>query len=384
MGRRSLQALVGLLVVLVVVAGVTLMPGRTGSPERTLLYPGLEAGINDISQLKVTTHADTTTSTGDNTTGSDKAGAGTVIATLERGSSQWTVKERHGYPADIGRVRRNLLALANARIIEQKTSNPAFYERLGVQDPGAAGSESTELAAEGTGKPVELIVGSSGPGGSDSTYVRRAGEAVSWLVSGRFDPGKKTGDWLDPSILDIPASRIASVSIIQPDGTTLQIVQTPAPEGTAADPAHVDFDVVGMPKGRSLKYPGMANGVAGALAELNLEDVAQRDSLGQSPGKPVVARFTTTDGLVVEVSAWRLPAGTLFSFNASAAKPEAAKAGTAAAGKGDSSGGARAASKDPATEANAINARLAGWLYSLPGFKAEQFTRTMEELLAPK
>jgi hypothetical protein len=34
-------------------------------------------------------------------------------------------------------------------------------------------------------------------------------------------------------------------------------------------------------------------------------------------------------------------------------------------------------------EAAAINARLGGWIYTLPGYKTEQFTRRLQDLLAP-
>ena len=34
-------------------------------------------------------------------------------------------------------------------------------------------------------------------------------------------------------------------------------------------------------------------------------------------------------------------------------------------------------------EAEALNARLSGWVYTLPGYKTEQFTRRLTDLLAP-
>jgi hypothetical protein len=120
----------------------------------------------------------------------------------------------------------------------------------------------------------------------------------------------------------------------------------------------VDFRVEGVPAGRELSYPGIANGVAGTLADLQLEDVQTREALGTDPGKPVVARFVTTSGLVVETSAWRAADATRITFLAS--------------GDGEA-----------AKEAAAINARLGGWVYTLPSYKTEQLTRRLQELLAP-
>ena len=57
---------------------------------------------------------------------------------------QWTVAERANYPADVSKLRKLLLALSDAKIVEEKTSNPASYAIIGVEDPtmpGAAGAE---------------------------------------------------------------------------------------------------------------------------------------------------------------------------------------------------------------------------------------------------
>lgn len=130
-------------------------------------------------------------------------------------------------------------------------------------------------------------------------------------------------------------------------------------DDSAAVDAALDFEVEGLPTGRELSYPGATNSIAVALADLQLEDVQTREALGSSPGKPVVARFVTTDGLVVEASTWQLADGTRITFLAS---------GEGEAGK----------------EADALNARLGGWVYTLPTYKTEQFTRRLKDLLAPK
>jgi hypothetical protein len=129
--------------------------------------------------------------------------------------------------------------------------------------------------------------------------------------------------------------------------------------GSTVPDEALGFVVDGIPAGRALSYPGVANTIAAALADLQMEDVHTRDVLGSSPGKPVIARFVTTDGLVVEASAWRLADDTRITFLAS---------GEGEAGK----------------EADALNARLGGWVYTLPSYKTEQLTRRLTDLLAAK
>lgn len=353
MNRRSLTWLVGVLVVLALLTGVALRNQRDtqSAPQGAegLFAPGLKRQLNDISRIVIT-------------------GPGNAaIATLERGADRWTVAGRDNYPADVGRIRKNLLALAEARIIEQKTANPEFYDRLGVQDISSPSAGGVQLAISGGKEPIDLIVGLTQPGTSELTYVRRAGEPGSWLVAAQFDIAKTGGEWLDRTLTDIPAGRIETVTIDHPGVETLRISRAPEPaQPAAADPAAADpaaegiveFRVEGIPAGREPSYPGVANGVASVLADLPLEDVQSREALGVQTGKPIVARFVTTDGLTVEASSWRLPDGTRVTFNAS---------GTGEAER----------------EAAALNARLAGWAYTLPSYKTEQLTRRLAELLAP-
>ena len=336
MNRRALLLLLGVLAALGILAGIATLGdpwgASPGEGQPGLLLPGLKDQLNVINRIVISGPGNQT------------------IATLERGAERWTVTERNNYPADVGRIRKNLLVLADARIVEEKTSSPGFYDRLGVQDLSDPAAKGMQLALTGGKQPVTVIIGLNQAGTGDLTYVRRAGEAKSWLVKGKFDLGKTGGDWLDRSLTSIPMARIQSVTINHPGIETLRIAKS--------KPDDADFGVVGLPAGRELSYPGVANSIAGVLADLPLEDAQTRDALGPAPGKPVVARFVTTDGLTVETSAWGVATGTRVTFTA---------VGTGAAEK----------------EAAALNARLGGWVYTLPGYKTEQLTRRLQDLLAP-
>jgi hypothetical protein len=348
MSRRALAGLLGSLAALAIVVGIALLGERGAGRDPELLLPELRGQLNDIRQVVITGPGNKT------------------IATLERNADLWTVAERDNYPADVGRLRKNMLELADARIVEEKTSNPEYYERLGVQDLADEGAGGVQLALSAEQELASVIIGQTPSGGTDYSYVRRAADPTSWLITGQFDLGKTSGEWLDRSLTDIPAERIESVTISHPGQGTLRLSRPagkqPEPPDEAASggaDSALDFEVGGIPAGRELSYPGVANGIAVALADLQLEDVQTRDALGSEPGKPVVARFVTKDGLVLEASAWRLADGTRMTFLAS--------------GDGEAS-----------TEADALNKRLGGWVYTLPGYKTEQFTRRMEDLLAPK
>lgn len=335
MNRRALFVLLGLLAALAVVVAIGSLTGRGKGTQDEAFMPELKAALGDITSVVVT-------------------GPGNqVIATINRDGQRWVVAEGGNYPADVGRLRQILQALADARRLEEKTSSPDLYDRLGVTDPGAAGSRAVQLDFKAAKPLPGVIIGDTSVGGGDRAYMRRVGEATSWLVSGKYDIGRTPGQWLDRVVVDLPASRVRSVTITHPGLEVLRLAK--ADENTA------DFSVQGIPAGRQLTFEGVANGTGGALGALELEAVAGREALGDSPPKPVVARFEAFSGLVVEVSAWRLGDGTRFTLQASAPPDNAA---------------AKA-------EADAINARTGGWVYTLPSFKAELLTKRMADLLQP-
>jgi hypothetical protein len=377
MSRRALLILLGVLAALAVVAGLGTLGQRSGGgSDGDLFIPGLKARINDLDRVVVRTAGNTT------------------VATLVRGEDGWTVEEKN-YPADLARLRRNLVGLGDASRVEEKTSNPGLYSRIGVEEVSESSARGVELELSGPAgsDPLRVIIGDTGVSGGKLAYVRQAGEATSWLVAADLDPGRSTAEWLDRHLMDLPADRVHAVTITQPDGTVLRLRKD------TRDQQH--YTVLDIPRGHSLNFEGVGDGIAAVLAELKLDDVQPRDVLGDSPGKPVVARFETFDGLVVEVSAWRLEEGTRLSFQASADEALAARfpadangsPGTADDGADEEAGQASTSPdrggkaprsfQEAQAEAAALNERLGGWIYTVPSYKAEQLTRRPQDLTSP-
>ena len=105
-------------------------------------------------------------------------------------------RERGDYPADVSKLRKLLLALSDAKIVEEKTSNPANFSIIGVEDPDAAGRDrgarSSVIAQDGkhaviVGKPV-----------GEGNFVRRAGENTQLHRRARRSPSKRSrAFWID-------------------------------------------------------------------------------------------------------------------------------------------------------------------------------------------
>ena len=332
-----------------VLAGVAVLLSQQQAPEKrdqgALLLPGLEAALNDIDRLMVT------------------GPGGAVLATLKRSPAGWTVDEAAGYPADLGMIRRNLLALSNARIVEPKTALPEFYDRLGVEDVASDAATGLQLDIVGGDFAASLIIGQTNVSGGNMAYVRLADDAQSYMINAQLDPADSLNGWVDRELVDIGSRDIRRVRIEHPDGEVL-VIEKSEPEAT-------DFTVLDIPAGRELTYAGAANSIGAALAGLEFDSVV--DAAGERPpaARPVLSRFETFDGLTIEARSFRADEGYRVAFAAAATAPP----GTASETAAESADG-------PAARAASLNSRFNGWLYTLPSYKTDQLIKRMADLLA--
>jgi hypothetical protein len=364
MSQRNLFVLLGALVVLALAVVIAQRSRAPTTGQGAAFVPGLAAALSDLDRVTLT-----------------KAGNET-IATLERRDTGWVVTEKDSYPADVAKLRQNLRALADAKVLEEKTATPELYDRLGVVDVSAANATGVQVAVAAAGKPLPAVVLGDAQG-SKYRYARRAGEQQSYLLD--HDPNfpRTTAQWLAPTIVDVKGERVQQITIKQPDGETVTISK---PSATANN-----YDVAGVPKGRELLYPGVANVSGNALRELNLEDVQRAGALA---GQPVNVEFRTFDGLVVDVtgskqddSAWITVAARYDADQAARFAPPAAPAADpnlppeANPPAAEPAAGASAA--DVAAEVEQINGRTSGWRFKIAAFQYEQLTRRMSDLLKP-
>jgi hypothetical protein len=328
MTRRTVQALVAIVIGLVLLLVVLQRDDRDDAVMGSrLLLPSVRDAANDVDEITI-------------------ARPGDDAATLQRVDDGWRIAERDGYPADVGRLRSLVVALAEARIVETKTANPDYYDRLGVGDPDDGGT-GTKVTLDGPGFTHAVIIGDAARG--EYRYARIPGEAASYLVDRNPDLPADPGGWLAPDIVDIDSGDVRRVTITHADGGTIVIEKT--------DATQTDFDVVGVPAGRQLSYPTVGNGVAGALSDLQLDDVRRRAESAAASA----AVFETWDGLTVTVT-------------------------VSVAGDGDEAWlafEAGAAGEDPgvAATADGINTRTAGWQYRVPDYKKNLLTRRWEDML---
>jgi hypothetical protein len=366
--RRLL--ILAIVAIVAIGAGVWLAgrQGSTGSSAGTgSLYPELKEQLNSVSAVNLY-----------------KAGDARVVELKKQGES-WTVSERENYPADASKVRKLLVEIADAKVYEQKTSNPEEYTKLGVEDTTGKNATSLRVELVGTPKPVNLIVGKQGVG-ARSTYVRRAGEPQSWLVNATIDTSSTPEAWLRKDIIDVSADRMQSA--------TVQVKGAKPYTAAKAARADANFNVEGLPKGKSLSAPTVANSVAMALTSLSLADVRAASAFQATP-PAAHATFKTFDGLIVEADGWVQDNKHYLALRPSfdAAQAERFKIATAPGDdkKSEEKQGEPPAAKPeeppkPAApnveeDAKKAAAKTSGWVYEIPDYKYEALFKPVDQLL---
>ncbi len=328
-----LMAATGVMVVLAVAALATGGAGvdRVGTDQRAL--PALSARLGDVASVEV------------RRTGLDLS--------FVRDGDNWLVAQKSNYPADPGKIRRIVLALADMTLVEPKTSAPDLYPHLEVEDPGHGKSTLVAVKDKSGADIARLIVGKRSYDrlgeGNDGVYVRKPGDPQSWLARGSLDFSDDTPNWLVRRIIDIPDSKVAKVTLTQPDGAALTL-------GRAKPDAKFTLD--NPPKDAKYKSDTALGEPAMALETLDLEDVQPAANLPVPDKAVTTATYTTFDGLTVDVK--------LFQHDN--------KNWIAVAASG--SGKAADAAKE-------IDGRVRRWVYAIPPYKAKMMETKLADLLEP-
>lgn len=392
----------------VVLLGV-FIAGREGSGDRIAeglqpVFPELKAELEQLQALSI------------------RKQTGELLVRAERSGDEWRIMNRDGYPADRKRIRDLLTALAEAKLQEAKTTNPEWYQRLGVQDVPTtfdASAAKPEKEADphdfsakekdgprlvsvtlGDGSEKALIVGERAEGWK-AHYARVPGDVQSWVLDREVRISMDTLAWMDVRVIDVDLDRIQAVTHRAPDGETLQI--------SKQKPGQEHFDVADIPEGRELRYPAIPEVVADVIDNLRMEDVRALGKFVFPAGSIYESEFTTFDGLRIHAKAAKVDEDHFVALTASfdeRIRYAAADAGEGADGASEPAVDTGSEAEDQATreapespvsslkpvadvkaEVKAMQKHLGSWVFQIAEYRYRGFTKRLGELLkvdAPK
>lgn len=359
--RHKTLAIFAAVTLILAIAAFIVQSGRVGPTARSggdLLFPGLAGELNGVASLAVLADGER--------------------LTLARDGNEWVVTERGGYPARFEAVKKVLIGLAELKTFEAKTAEPASYARIEVEDPEGEDAKSKLVTVtDGDGKTLAaLVVGkrrfAKGGLGPIMNYVRRAGEAQSWLASGDLDIGGEFADWIDRSLLDISSDRMRRVTLTPADGRPVVIAR--------AAGADNKLTVENLPEGAQISSESDVRNRASVLFGLTLDDVRPAALVPFASKGAGKAEYRTLDGLVIRIDTAKHEDRTWIAIEAALDQAGRAEWDAAQAG-GEDETAKRLTLDDVKEEVEEINQRTRGWAFAVPGYKLDYIRSTLDDLL---
>jgi hypothetical protein len=257
------------------IGGALLLTPKTPAPVTGgLAFPDLARRLQGAARLELRKHD-------------------TGLVVVRQGGS-WVLPDKADYPVRPEKLREVLTGLTELRLLEPRTSDPALFGRLGLDDPMQPGSSAVLLRVlDGAGAPLaELILGRrrvrTQGNLPESIFVRRPGETQTWLAEARLPVEPDAQLWLDRDIANLPAARIERVVVRRTGAAEIVLVRAEAaePKLRIESPAEAPpADPVALDEiGRAFEFL--------TFVDVKPTSAATGEALGE-------ARFGLTEGLTV-------------------------------------------------------------------------------------
>lgn len=338
-------------VVMVLLMLITIQRPNDSNDDEGLLFPELFRQLSDVDTIRVKSSQDE--------------------FSLYRQGEDWFVKEYWDFPADFNLVKRALIDIAEAKIIERKTDKIEQHVLLGIEGAEDGGESIQITMLQGEKAVAGLLLGRERElgqtGGARQFYVRRTDEERSWLAEGYLNINPLMLNWIQTEVINIARERIAQVDIIQPTGETATIISLGKK------------DKFGTPEALSktiFKYEQLGYDIAGSLFQLKMEDVMPKSDFSRGEAEVVTAQFLTFDGLkVITETSFNVDDG----FYYSTLRAEHSVAGDAP--KDIQQMDVIKTAEQVEQEITALNKKFESWVYRFSGFVGTNLMRAEADMI---
>lgn len=279
-----------------------------------------------------------------------------VLAASDAG---WKIESLYGYPADVAKIRENILKLQDLKV-GQVAHGKTIAKPVRVDLQNAAGKSlaALEMGDAHMSKPRGQAAQFGGGGYPDGRYIKFADKTVlvkETLDAFDGDPRK----WADTRIASVPASDVAAVSYAK-DGTAVKLTRKDS-----------TWTLEGLGPKEELDT-SKTYSLDSALSYLDFTGVADPKLAAKDLGLTTGAVYTATlkNGQTYTATVGGVAKGTdrwvklAASFKA---------AGTNAAENAK----LEQAVKD-------FNAKVGAWTYSVSSYSADNFSKTRKDLVKAK
>lgn len=206
--------------------------------------------------------------------------------------NKWLITEKHNFPALNSKIKEIIFGLADAKIIEAKTSRPENFVELNLQglDANKNGTKITlldindkEIDSVYLGKR-EFIASPSGDYLSH-IFVRRPSEHQTWLISTRLPESFSFKDLVAQPAIPIDLGTISEINLVKPKNPNDAIKIT-------RNLSTGELNLLHIPPRYKVKDQYIIDNILQQLSYLNYEDIVQDNS---NALKVLEAKVTTVN-----------------------------------------------------------------------------------------
>jgi hypothetical protein len=318
--RKTVMWMGGVALAAALLAAISFLPPKEEQQRAEvgrLVLPDFSANADKIGLIMVTTSEESYH----------------IVRNGDPASPQWVLSEKGSYPVETDRIARLTSALSNIKFDRPMTREDKKFDRIGLGDPLLGGTGALVEVSDGRGEIfAKLIVGYR----EGRSYVREPDDLQAWAVAGGdMPPLHRAARWLDLEIISVGADQIADIQVRPAQGPGYRLVP--------ADEAGQQFALAPPNANRRIVAAYAPTLTALALSRFSPVDVAPANTI--AAGTPVAQYILRTKpGLAIIAQGWRSGERGWVTIGAAAAENAPAEA---------------------IAEAQAINARAAGWAFAL-------------------
>ena len=212
----------------------------------------------------------------------------------------WQVVEKDYFPADVTMIRGLLRSLSEAEKIQEMSSRPEDFPKLGIANPDAEEGAGILVEISDADRSWQLIAGNTAAHLDQGQYIRLPDENRNWMINRRLDLDIEVDKWLDKYIITIAPEDLHRIAIERQDGETVSTMTLVRLVKGG------DFKLENLPEDREMKSDYLIQQIADAVEQLQFEEVFPKSDSFLLPDKHINATFTTFDGLKLGMQSYQL------------------------------------------------------------------------------
>jgi hypothetical protein len=352
MSSRKLTIIIATIIIVIAAWNVSQKKAPTTKMAADRLYPQLLDRLNDAQRVSIKTARN--------------------LTELTHGKEGWVVANRDNFPANFATVKDTLLNLAAATVIEEKTSKPDNYGKLGVAGIEAEKSPSVliEVSSTDAAPFAALIIGNKRTSNQQeipSYFVRKADGDTALLVKAELMISDDPLKWMDTSVLSVVTERVRSVTISRAERTSIVVSKEKRGDNF--------FSLQKIPTGFVPTSRATVSSLGSLLLDVKFQDVLAATRVLKLAVE-TTATVQTFDGLVATLE--RIEADDKIVVRYSFAfDPEIVVVAE------PKSGDEEAETPSVADEVDELNAKVESWVYVLPNYKIRLLDKNFDDMIKP-